>query len=138
MAKRVAKHAAGTAPRAGRLLTEVELELMNLVWKLGEASVAEVIEALPVARKLAYTSVSTMLRILETKGVLAARKQGRGHVYYPKISKQEYESKTLRHMVDKVFDGAPSSLIRRLLQQEEIPADELQSIQELLREKLPR
>jgi predicted transcriptional regulator len=138
MAKRVAKISRASSSRSGRLLTEVELELMNIVWKLGEASVSDVIDNLPTARKLAYTSVSTMLRILEGKGVLSTRKEGRGHVYLPRIAKEEYEAKTLRHVVDKVFDGAPSSLVRRLLQEEGLSAQELQSIQELLNEKLPR
>lgn len=111
---------------------------MNLVWKAGEASVSDVMEALPPSRKLAYTSVSTMLRILEGKGVLEARKVGRGHVYVPKVEKPEYEAKSLRHLVNKVFDGTPSSLVRCLLQQEDLSGDEIRSIRNLLEEKLPK
>ena len=70
-----------------KLLTEVELELMTALWKLGEGSVADVLETLPKERKLAYTSVSTILRILEQKKVLKARKEGRGHVYVPMLEK---------------------------------------------------
>lgn len=131
------------APKpASRLLTEVELEVMNLVWKLakdGDApTVADVIEALPPERKLAYTSVSTMLRILETKGVVEARKVGRGHAYAPKVEKAEYEAKSLQHLVDKVFGGAPSSLVRCLLQQENLSGEERASIEQLLKGKAAR
>src|SRR5689334_13213250 len=102
-------------PQGEKLLTEVELELMTIVWKLGEATVADVLEQLPLDRTLAYTSVSTILRILEQKGALAARKEGRGHIYVPTIKKSEYEAKTVRHVVNKVFDGTPIALVKQLL-----------------------
>lgn len=120
---------------SSRLLTEVELELMNIIWKLGEATVADVLGKLPPNRKLAYTSVSTILRILEGKGVLEARKAGRGHRYCPRIVKEDYEAASLRHLVDNVFDGTPSSLVRCLLEQSELSGEELASIRNLLQEK---
>ena len=75
---------------AEKLLTEVELELMTILWKKGEGSVADVIEGLPKDRNLAYTSVSTILRILEQKGALKTRKEGRGHVYIPALKKYRH------------------------------------------------
>ena len=72
----------------GKRLTEVELELMSILWRLQGGSVGDVMSALPRERALAYTSVSTILRILEGKGVLAARKEGRGHVYTPLLDKR--------------------------------------------------
>ena len=95
--------------KESRLLTETELELMTIVWKLGEGSVADVIAYLPKGRDLAYTSVSTILRILEQKEVLGARKEGRGHVYFPLLQKEDYEARTLKHVVEKVFDGTAVS-----------------------------
>src|SRR4029453_18499824 len=96
------------APRAEaepeRPLTEVEVELMTILWRLGEGTVNAVLEELPPERPLAYTSVSTILRILEKKAVVATRKQGRGHVYVPQISKQEYEARSLRRLLSSVFD----------------------------------
>lgn len=119
----------------GKLLTEVELELMTCLWQLGEGSVHDVLGALPPGRKLAYTSVSTVLRILVGKGVLGTRKEGRGHVYVPRVSKAAYETASLRHMVQRVFDGAPGALVRRLLETEELDEKELASIRALLRGK---
>ena len=75
-----------------KMLTEVELELMTILWSLSEGSVADVIERLPKNRNLAYTSVSTILRILEQKGTLKARKEGRGHIYMPLVSKESDET----------------------------------------------
>lgn len=118
-----------------KLLTEVELELMGILWKHGEGTVNDVLAALPPERKLAYTSVSTMLRILEGKGVLGSRKAGRGHIYHPLLSKDEYEATSLNHLVTKVFDGAPSSLVRRLLEDGNLSEEELASIRALFDER---
>src|SRR3954465_1050640 len=91
-----------------RLLTEVELELMSILWRLGEGTVNDVLEALPPERPLAYTSVSTILRILEKKRFLTNRKQGRGHAYIPLIAKPDYEKKSLDDLIDRVFEGTPT------------------------------
>lgn len=116
-----------------KLLTETELELMSILWKLGEGSVTEVLERLPKERELAYTSVSTILRILEQKGVLKTRKEGRGHIYIPSLPKADYEAKTVKHVVDRVFDGAPSALVRQLLGGSvKLNEKDLQEIKEIL------
>ena len=116
-----------------RRLTEVELELMTLLWRLGSGTVNDVIGMLPPDRQLAYTSVSTILRILEKKGVVASRKQGRGHVYAPRIGKDEYESWSVRDLVTRVFEGAPAELVRCLLESKALTPRDLESIRRLLR-----
>lgn len=115
-----------------KLLTDVELEFMSVIWKLGEASVNEVLEQLPSERRVAYTSVSTILRILEQKGVLETRKEGRGHVYVPLLKKTDYESRTLQHVVEKVFDGTPVALVRQLLGSVKMKPEELSELKSLL------
>ena len=125
-----------SASRDERLLTEVELELMTILWRLGEGSVNDVLAALPPARKLAYTSVSTIFRILETKKVVLSRKEGRGHIYVPRLQKDKYEALTVQHVVSKVFDGAPASLVRRLLDESELTEEELKAIRKLVNERL--
>lgn len=119
-----------------KLLTETELELMNILWKRGEGSVHDVLERLPPDRNLAYTSVSTILRILEQKKFLESRKEGRGHIYVPRVSKQQYEGTSLQHLVKKVFDGTPSSMVRRLLETTDLTEEELRSIRSLLNERM--
>jgi predicted transcriptional regulator len=118
-----------------RLLTDVELELMSILWNLGEANVAQVIEALPKGRELAYTSVSTILRILEQKGTLKSRKEGRGHVYIPLLKKAEYEKRAIKHVVDHVIQGSPVDLVKRLLGSHTLKESEIQEIRALLKEK---
>jgi len=115
-----------------RPLTEVELELMTILWRIKEGSVAQVITALPKGRDLAYTSVSTILRILEQKKIVSTRKEGRGHIYIPLMTKADYESKTVRHVVDHIFEGAPITLIKRLLDTVSINEKELEEIKDLI------
>lgn len=118
-----------------KMLTDVELELMSILWRKGEGSVADVIEALPEERDLAYTSVSTILRILEQKGVLKTRKEGRGHIYIPLMAKNDYEAKAVKHVVDRVFDGGPVALVRQLLDAVQVKPEELQELKKLLAKK---
>jgi len=117
---------------ATKLLTEVELELMQHLWKMGEGTVSDVQKALPKDRALAYTSISTILRILEQKDILTTRKEGRGHVYIPKVPKSEYETHSLKHMIDKVFEGTPVGLVKQLLGNIELDPKELKEIKKLI------
>lgn len=116
-------------------LTDVELELMGLLWRLGEGTVADVQAALPASRPLAYTSVSTILRILESKGVLASRKQGRGHVYVPLIQKSDYEAHAVKDVVDRVFEGMPVALVRQLLENVPLSDEDVSELRSLIARK---
>ncbi len=116
----------------GKLLTETELELMSILWRLGEGSVAEVIEQLPRERNLAYTSVSTIMRILEQKKILKTRKEGRGHIYTPLLKKNDFEAKTVRHVVERVFDGTPVALVRQLLDSVNLDEKDLKELKDLI------
>jgi predicted transcriptional regulator len=111
----MARPAKTRRPASKLLLTEVELELMTIVWHLGSATVNEVLAELPARRNLAYTSVSTILRILEQKGVLASEKVGRGHVYRPLVARADYEIRAVKDVVGRVFGGQPLSLVRALM-----------------------
>ncbi|MCY1078370.1 BlaI/MecI/CopY family transcriptional regulator [Archangium lansingense] len=119
-------------------LTPVELELMHIVWRKGEVSVADVQEALPPERKLAYTSVSTVLRILEQKGVLQSRKVGRGHLYSALLPREAYEVQSVRHLVETVFDGTPSALVERLVEAVPLSPEEVEQLRALLNKKGPK
>ncbi len=116
-------------------LTEVELEMMNIIWRLGKGTVNQILEELPAERKLAYTSVSTIVRILEQKGYLKPIKDGRGHIYQPLVAKEIYEEASIKHLVNHVFDGTPSSLVKRLIGTKELSEPELREIKRLLDEK---
>src|SRR5688500_10987642 len=115
-------------------LTETELEFMSILWKLGEGTVNDVLSATP--RELAYTSVATILRLLEQKKILKSRKEGRGHIFTPVVSKAQYEESSLRHIVKNVFDNAPSALVMRLVSDEKISEDEMKQIKKFIEERL--
>lgn len=122
-------------PRLEKTLTEVELELMTILWRIGGGTVNQVQEALPPSRPLAYTSVATILRILEQKGVLAAEKIGRGHRYLPLVARDAYQAFALEQVVGKVFGGEPVALVRRLVDAAPLSRRELAALKELLEAK---
>ena len=119
-----------------RLLTEVELELMSIVWRLGKCVVREVLEALPEGRDVTYTSVAKIMKILEDKGVLASEKKEKTHLFYPLLSREEYEKRTLRHMTERLFEGSLSSMVLRLLDDSDLTTEELREIRRSLDERL--
>ncbi len=119
-----------------KLLTEVELELMNILWKLGEGTVKDVLNELEENRNLAYTSASTILRILEKKKFVESRKEGRTHIYIPQVEKSKYEAVSLNHLVKNVFEDTPSSMVARLVYNKNISSQELKKIKEILDKRL--
>jgi predicted transcriptional regulator len=123
-------------PQSTKLLTELELLIMNAVWDLGECTVREVQERMAGERDLAYTTVATMMKILEQKKFLKARKKEKAHVYAPAVAREDYETASLEHIKENVFMGRPSALVARLLDDGDLSADELQRIRQLLDEKL--
>jgi len=117
-------------------LTAVELEIMNIIWGLGDCTVKDVQRALPKERDLAYTSIATMMKILEQKGVLESIKDDRTHTYSAILSKVDYEGQSLRHLAEHLFQGDPSSMVMRLIDDSKLDHKELEAIRKLLDEKL--
>ncbi len=119
-----------------RLLTEAELELMTALWDLGGGTVRDVMAALPEGREPAYTTVSTFLRILVDKGFAAATPRGRTHVYTPLVAREQYEGRSLRHLVGRLFGGDPVALVRRLVSTEGVSEADLERLAALVDERL--
>lgn len=117
-----------------RLLTQAELEIMNHVWRLGSASIRQVVEAVGAERNLAYTTVATILKILEQKGFLQSRKELGVLSYTPRVPREAFESASVRLLVDNVFQGAPSALVNRLLEHEDWTPEELRALRDRLRQ----
>jgi len=130
------KKTSQTEKTADRLLTEVELELMRIIWAKSDVTVRDVVDALPENRELAYTSVATIMKILEKKKVLSSKKAEHAHTYYPLISREEYESTSLRHLTQNVFQGDPSSMVMKLLNESSLSNDDLQAIKKFLDERM--
>ena len=125
---------AAVAP--GRILTDVELELMTILWDINSGTVREVMASLPRGRDLAYTSVSTMLRILHQKGFVDTRKEGRSHRYIPTVTRTHYESRDVRRTVGRLFGGNSLSLVRCLVRSDDLSAEDLQELRQLVEERL--
>lgn len=117
-------------------LTEVELEFMNKLWTLGEATVREVLDKLPNERGLAYTSASTILRILEQKNFVTSKKDGKSHVYRAILDKHAYQARSLRDLSFKLFDDMPASLVARLVDDDSLSEEALSQIRELVDKRL--
>ena len=116
-------------------LTPVERELMEILWQLGKGTVREVMVQLPAKRNLAYTSVSTILRILEQKKIVTTKKSGRQHIYIPKISKQVFASQSVDKMVKQIFAGDAIELVSYLVKKNNLSEQEITRIQTLLEVK---
>jgi predicted transcriptional regulator len=114
------------------LLTDAELELMLILWKVQEGSVHDVLAALPKKRVMAYTTASTIIRILEKKGFVASRKVGKAHLYSPLLGKKDYEARTLGHVVGRLFENTPAALVARLLDDHKLSAAEIAELKKLL------
>jgi predicted transcriptional regulator len=115
-------------------LTEGELPLMEVLWKKGQATVGDVVAALPADPPLAYSTVLTTLRILEAKGYLRHTKKGRAFVYEPVIVHEEASRKALSYLVNRFFGGSRELLVVNLLKEETIGRAELRRIKKMIAE----
>ncbi|HKF05359.1 MAG TPA: BlaI/MecI/CopY family transcriptional regulator [Candidatus Sulfotelmatobacter sp.] len=113
-------------------LTEAELRIMNVLWEKGSGTVHEVLEALPGDAPLAYNSVLTIIRILETKGYVKHVKDKRAHVYIPKIDRDDARRFEVSHLVSRFFGNSHEQLLLNILEEQSIDADELARLRELL------
>lgn len=107
---------------------------MKLVWQRGTATVRDIYETLLEHRKIAYTTVMTMMKILETKGYLKKRRQDRAYVYRPAHPKNQVIGGMLREFIDRVFNGSAEPLLVHLVKTHHIREKELQIIKRMLEE----
>jgi len=98
------------------ILTRQELQIMKVIWERGSASVREVCEVLTQNRATAYTTVLTLMGILEAKGVLAHSKSGRAYIYRPLLTRQQATRNHVQDMLNRFFDGKPEQLIQNVLE----------------------
>jgi predicted transcriptional regulator len=116
------------ARKKSRTLTDSEHRIMEVLWAKGSATVADVAEAFAGKGGSAYTTVLTMMRILRTKGYLSCRKEGRAHVYTPKVNRETAARKAVRQLLGKFFSGSPSELVLSFLRDEDIRLEELDAL----------
>ena len=115
-------------------LTTQELAIMKVVWRLGHATVRDVYHALLENRHIAYTTVMTMMNILETKGYLKKEKHDRAYRYRPAKPERLVVSSMVREFVNRVFDGAPRPLLLHLVKDNRLTSKEREDLSKLIDE----
>ncbi len=116
------------------LFTGRELDVMNVLWDLGSATVAEVLEGL--SDDLAYNTVLTMLRRLEKKGHISHDPEGKAHRYVAVVQREEAQDSAIQRVTRKLFRDSPQLLMGRLLGKGQLTEDQLRDLRELLDERL--
>ena len=115
-------------------LTEQELEIMKIVWKRDQATVRDVYEDLLERRKIAYTTVMTMMKILEQKKYLRKSQDDRAYVYRPTKPKNQVIKGMVREFVDRVFNGSAEPLLVHLMEDRKLSETDLDEISRMVRE----
>ena len=109
-----------------KTFTDRELEIMRVVWKLGEVSARRIQEELPGDRH--YNSVMTIIRVLERKGHLVHREDGRAHIYRAALNPEKARTRVLKHLIKNVFGGSAASLVLNLVETGDLTLEELDNI----------
>jgi len=119
-------------PKRSITLTEAELRIMKILWRRGESAVGELVAAMPDGTSLAYNSVLTTIRILEQKGYVLHRQEGRAFLYSPCVAEQEAGQTEMRHMMQRFFGNSREALLLSLLGDDEITPEELQRLKQAI------
>ncbi len=115
-------------PKKSITLTEAELRLMKLLWERGESAVGELVAAMPDGNTIAYNSVLTTVRVLEQKGYVRHRQEGRAFLYSPRVAEHEASRSEVRHIMQRFFGNSRERLLLAMLGDDEITPAELQRL----------
>ena len=121
-------------PKRSITLTEAELRLMKLLWLRGESAISDLVQALPDGAPLAYTTVLTTVRILEKKGYVTHRQEGRAFLYSPCVAEHEASRSEVRHVLQRFFGNSRERLLLSLLGDAEVTPEELQRLKQAIAE----
>lgn len=124
-------------PKRSNTLTEAELRLMRLLWARGESAVSDLVQALPEDTPLAYTSVLTTIRILEKKGYVSHRQEGRAFLYSTCVAEHEARQSEIRHVLQRFFGNSRERLVLSLLGDAEITPEELERMKKIIGDAAP-
>jgi BlaI family transcriptional regulator, penicillinase repressor len=120
------------ARRPSSTLTDAEARVMTVLWERGQSTVAEVVTALGRKRPVNYSTVQTIMRILETKGYVAHEKVGRAFIYRAVVDQRQARRRALSHLVSRLFDNSPSLLVLNVLEDDQIQPEEIERLRKLL------
>jgi BlaI family transcriptional regulator, penicillinase repressor len=113
-------------------LTDAEARVMSVLWQKDRATVADVVAAQKKKRPVSYSTVQTILRILEEKGYVTHEKVARAFHYRPRVDERQARRRALRHMVARLFNGSPSLLVLNVLEDDQIEPEELSRLKKLI------
>ena len=122
------------ARKKSTTLTEAEVRLMNVLWARGASTVNDVLDALPSDPQLAYSTVLTTLRILEDKGYLKHKKDGRAFLYVPRVPREQAQRSALRLLLSRFFENSAEQLVLNVLKHEKLDPAELQRLRRMIEE----
>lgn len=122
------------ARRRSLSLTDAEARVMAVLWERRTATVADVVAALKKKRVVSYSTVQTILRILETKGYVSHEKVARAFIYRPRVDERLARRRALRHLMARLFEGSPSLLVLNVLEDDQIDSEELARLKRLVEE----
>ena len=118
--------------RRSPALTDAEARVMAVLWERQTASVGDVVAVLKKKRPVSYSTVQTILRILEDKGYVAHEKVARAFIYRPRVDARQARRRALRHLLTRLFNGSPSLLVLNVLEDDRIDAEELSRLKKLI------
>lgn len=124
-------------PRQSVTLTEAELRIMNVLWQRGSGTVQQVLDDLPPKLDLAYNSVLTTVRILEKKGYVEHKKDGRAHVYVPIIRRVDATRSEISNLVSRYFKNSHEQLVFNILEERGLDSKELERLRKMLQMQMP-
>jgi len=113
-------------------LGDLQLRIMQALWERGEATVSQVLEDLAAHADLAYTTVATMLRKMENRGLVIHRVEGRSFIYRAKVKAEEVSRSMADHLVDRLFEGSLTDAVNHLLTTREVSREELTRLERLI------
>jgi BlaI family transcriptional regulator, penicillinase repressor len=114
------------------ILTRQELQIMKVVWERGAATVKEVCDSMSLKKVTAYTTILTLMGILEEKGALVHSRSGRAYVYKPVLSRQQATRNQVRDVLTRFFDGCPEKMIETVIENEIKGPEQLGTVKSLL------
>ena len=118
-----------------RPMSPAETEILRLVWQLNEATVQQIFDRLPPGRNISYNTVQTLLCRLEQKGYLNRRLEGKAHVFFPVVKREDVIKRTIREFLDRLLGGDPRPLVQFLVEDGRIDEEDIKRLRKLIKKK---
>ena len=114
--------------------SDLEMQILSVLWENGDMTVREVLESMPDGKTRAYTSILSVMQVMEKKGLLQHSNRGTAHVYRPAVNRKKIIQPFMRKVLNEVFGGKPSAMMQALLTETPISDKEMTQIQEIIKE----